>query len=111
MTNSKMITLFTGSLAPQERKAFWYKIKGNGKKITGLLHSNHTEVSVSFYNETELEIDSLATIITDVLELPPAKRIITWEQDLKDCSIIRGTIKNVSDQTKTVNLYLLTDEK
>ena len=107
-----MTPLFTGKLAPQERKAFQYKIKSKGKNITGLLHSNHTEISVSFYNETELEIDSLATLVTDALELPPAKRIITWEQELKDCAIIRGSIKNIDDQTKIVNLYLLTaDEK
>ncbi len=110
MVKSKMIQVFGESLKPKQRKSFRYKLNGKGRKVTGILHSNNAELSVSFHNETELEINSLETLLTDSLELPPAKRIITWEQDLKDCSFISGIIKNLSPNNENINLYLILDQ-
>ncbi|UZO79746.1 hypothetical protein NBT05_12385 [Aquimarina sp. ERC-38] len=110
MTNTKVITLFSGELEGGQRSAFSYTLNGLGKLVSGLLHSNKASVSVSFQNETQLEIDSLDTLLTSSLDLPPSQRIISWEQELADCSYISGMVQNLATHSRTINLYALIQE-
>ena len=107
MSNTHMKTVFSDVLEANELRSFRYKLSNTNYQLKGLLHSNSTELSISFQNQTELEIESLDTMLMDALELPPIKRIVSWEQDLRNCAYITGTIRNLSQTKNIVNLYLI----
>ncbi|GAA4276288.1 hypothetical protein [Aquimarina mytili] len=110
MENHKLhITRILGAeLEPKERATFKHVLDGETKQMAGLLCTNGTTLSISFLNGAELEINSLETLGTDTLELPPNKRILTWQQDLTDSRILIGNITNIKTETQRVSLYLLT---
>jgi hypothetical protein len=110
MQNNKLhiIRIVGVELQSNQRKTFRYVLDGATKNMTGLLCTNGTQLSISFLNGKDLEINSLETILTDTLELPPNKRILTWEQDLTGSRVLLGNITNTSPKTQHVSLYLLT---
>lgn len=107
MNNTQIKTLFSEDLETSELKAFRYKLGNIDTPIKGVLHSNNLELSISFQNQNEIEIESLETLLTNTLELPPSKRILSWKQEVSNCAYITGTVRNLSQTKETVNLYLL----
>lgn len=110
MNSSRILKVFSATLEANQAKAFRYKLGTPNAQINGLLHSNNTELSISFQNQNELEIERLNSVLTDALELPPVKSIVSWQQELEDCGYITGTIRNLSQQTKSINLYILIEQ-
>ncbi|WP_103071859.1 hypothetical protein [Aquimarina sediminis] len=102
-----IIRIAGATLAPNKQTTFRYVLDGDRTEMTGILCSNGTQVSISFLNGNDLEINSLETLLTDTLELPPNKRILTWKQDLSTCRVIVGSIINILSETQKVSLYLL----
>lgn len=103
-----IIRIVGAELEAKERKTFRYVLDPSIKKISGVLCTNGTQLSISFLNGTNLEINTLETLLSDTLELPPNARILTWQQDLTDSRVIVGNILNIQNQKQTVSLYLLT---
>ncbi|MEW7289633.1 hypothetical protein [Aquimarina sp. 2304DJ70-9] len=110
MNNSKLkITRIVGEvLGPLERKTFRYVLGNNSKQMAGILSTNNTVLSISFCNGSDVEINSLETLRTDPIQLPPFKRILKWEQDLTECRVLTGSIENALSKSQTVSLYLIT---
>ena len=98
----------SGDLAPNHRQTFRYALDNNTRSMTGILCSNNTQLSVSFFNGADVEINSLESMLTDSLALPPNKRILTFKQDLTTCRLIMGSITNISKENQKVSLYFLT---
>ena len=110
MSKPKIIRVFSAVLLPDEQRAFTHRIHPKHCHITGLLMSNKTLLSVSFQNQNALEIQQLDSMVANTLELPPAKRIITWEQTITGCSIITGSVQNKAIQAQPINIYLYCHE-
>ncbi len=109
MNFSIHISRMTGKvLQPNEQVSFRYRLDQHTKKVVGLLATNGTEVSVSFLNGKDIEINSIETLLTQSMYLPPNRRILTWKQDLSKSSMITGSITNILPQSQTVSLYLIT---
>ncbi|TSE10003.1 hypothetical protein [Aquimarina algiphila] len=95
-------------LESNERTTFRYVLDRDTKDMAGILCTNSTQLSMSFLNGSDLEINSLETLLTDTLELPPNKRILSWQQDLTSSRVLVGNIRNMHSKKQRVSLYLLT---
>ncbi len=102
-----ILPIARAELAPNTSKTFRYLLDRDTTYTTGLLCTNDTQISVSFLDGKELEINSLETLISNN-EVAPNKRILTWRQDLKDSRVMVGSITNIKPKTQKVSLYLLT---
>jgi len=110
MNNNPLIrVLFSEVLEPQEKKSFRYKIENENLILKGILHTGNSELSISFKNQDNIEIESLETLVTNIFSLPPSKRILAWKEDLKRCSYVTGTIKNISKEKRKLSIYLFVE--
>ncbi len=109
MMNPKLyiLPIARAELAPNSSKTFRYLLDKDTTYTTGLLCTNDSQISVSFLDGKELEINSLETSIR-THAVAPSKRILTWRQDLKDSRVVIGSITNIKSKTQKVSLYLLT---
>ncbi|WP_062053775.1 hypothetical protein [Aquimarina longa] len=109
MTNKTHIIRIVGAvIEAKERLTFRYVVGKNMKQMTGVLCSNDTQLTISFLNGVDLEMNSLETMFVDSLDLPPNTRILSWDQDLSQCRVIVGNITNIKSTAQYVSLYLLT---
>lgn len=108
MASLQITRIFAAKLLPLERDTFVYVPDKRIKRIAGLLFTDGTIVSISFQNGAELEINSLDTLLIDSMNLPPSKRILSWEQDIAKCRIITGSIQNIIPKPQSISIYLLT---
>ena len=103
------ITRIVGTLLqPNDSQTFAYTLEGHRKEILGLLATNHLLLSISFINGKDIEIDRFEISHTNPEHIPPQKRILFWEENLKESRLIKGSITNISSKLQPVSLYLIT---
>lgn len=104
----RWIRLYKDTLDPLQNKAFSYVVKKHQKKILGILFSNDAAVSLSLSNETTLELNTFKS--SDLLTLPPSRRVLDWQQAITHCDTITGSLTNLKAEQRTINIYLYIEE-
>ncbi len=106
MAKEKFISLYSGELKGGEQVQFQYRITEKGVKGLGLMQSNFSRVSVSFDNENDLQLNSFEQRLTVGHKASPKDRITPFEVDLKQGSIISGSIENLEASKRPINFIL-----
>ena len=109
MTEKRWIRIYGGTLEALESLAFKYVVKKHQRRILGVLFSNDAELSLSLSNEMELELNDFKS--NDVLVLPPSMRVLDWQQEVKPCDSITGSVTNLKGKTRNINVYLYMEEE
>jgi hypothetical protein len=95
--------ILSTTLAGNKTSSFIFPSKKE-KKIVGLLLSPNLSVSLSLNGGAELVLDSLEANAS--VDVSPKSRFIPLDADL---SMIRAKVENKSNDSRKVNVYLITE--
>ena len=109
----QLIQIFSGDFNPLESKTFSYRPSPNHQKAIGLLFGSDTVVSMSFNNDMSLNFNQLEFYNgSELVKIPPSKRILSINEDLTTCDVITGVVENLKTKhpkkgKRIINIYLL----
>ncbi|TSE10336.1 hypothetical protein [Aquimarina algiphila] len=107
-TKLKISRIVGQTLKPSERTTFRYVLEKHNKHMAGILATSGTQLTISFLNGSDVEINSFELLSADPVNVSPSRRILQWEDELTDCTILTGSIENIQSKSQYVSLYLIT---
>ena len=101
----RIIDIYAEQMLPNQMKAFHYRLQED-EEIVGFMSIPDSEVSLAVKGGTKIVFESLP--LTNGIHLAPKDSIIPFTSK---SNFIKGSIRNKTNTTREINLYLILQYK